>query len=144
MESRHQQRRHAAGAVRLLPSIQLQLQRLDIDDRVRHVRLHQKTPRPQDSGDPPYDHAVNRILVRPGLRRSQIRLSEQLPVRFDRYVPPLFALFGQCLRRPQFGTFDVDELLAVAEPRNEGAEQARHLRRQEDQTDRRAAAQRFV
>ena len=67
--------------------------------------------------------------------------------RADRLHGPLhdlFALCGQCLRRSLVGKVHVDELLAVAEPRNEGAEQARHLRRQEDQTDRRAAAQRFV
>ncbi|MFQ7387329.1 MAG: putative LPS assembly protein LptD [Alistipes sp.] len=110
MESRHQQRRHAAGAVRLLPSVQLQLQRLDIDDRVRHVRLHQKrrdrkiqairhtiTPSigfsyAPTSGDPKYGYQSNYQSDSTGTFR------------------PLFALFGQCLRRPQFGTFDVDEL----------------------------------
>ena len=130
MESRHQQRRYAAGAVRLLPSVQLQLQRLQTSTTVYGMlRRHQKTPRPQDSGDPPYDHAVDRDSHTP--RTSAIpntAMQSNVPDRFDRYVSSPYSPYSvNALRRPQFGTFDVDELLAVAEPRNEGAEQARHL-----------------
>lgn len=42
LEPRHEQGGHAADAIRVLPPLQLQLQRLGIDDRIRHVRLHQE------------------------------------------------------------------------------------------------------
>ena len=48
--------RHARLGLRILPPLQLHGERLGLDDPLRHVRLHEEAPRPQDPGHPPYDH----------------------------------------------------------------------------------------
>ena len=80
----------------------------------------------------------------PRLLGSEIRLLQNRTDRFHRQVPGLFALRRQCLRRSQFGPQHVDELLAVADARDEGALQARHVGHQEDQADRQPVGQRLV
>ena len=132
------------AAVYQLRGLQLQLQRFGLHDGLRHVRLHEEEPRPQDPGDPPHADPLDRLLLRPGLQRPQIRLLQDPPDRLHGPLHDLFALCRQRLRRPLVGPFDVDELLAVAEPRNEGPLETRHLGREEDQADRRTAHQRFV
>jgi len=59
--------------------------------------------------------------------------------RFTTYSPYAVNAYGV----PSSGK-DVDELLAVAEPRNEGALQTRHVGRQENQAHRRIAPERIV
>ena len=89
-------------------------------------------------------HADHRLLLRPGLQRPEIRLLPHAPDRLGGPLHDLFALRRQRLRRPVVRAVDVDDLLAVAEPRDEGALEARHLGREEDQAHRRTARQRFV
>ena len=144
VEPRDEQDRHAADELRLLPAVQLQFQRLDLDDDLRHVRLHEEAPRPQDPGHPPHADPLDRLLLRAGFQRPEIRLLPDAADRLHGTLHDLLALCGERLRRAVVGAFDVDELLAVAEPRNEGPLEARHLGREEDQAHRRAARQRIV
>ena len=85
------------------------------------VRLHEEELRPQDPGHPPHADPLDRLLLRPRTSATP-KYGYTRPARpTPRDVSDLFALCRERLRRPVVGTFDVDELLAVAEPRNEGA-----------------------
>ncbi len=144
VEPRDQQGGDARSRVRILPPIQLHHRAVVLDQHLRNVAGEGQVQEIQVAGDKAYHIAVDKFLVRARFQQTEVRLLPNSAERFDGSRHHIFALREQRLRRARVRAQHGDVVLALAEPRNKGAEQARHFGREEDIAHRRLQHKRIV